>query len=58
MYETPFALQGVLGRIEGKETLVRLLDQFIGKENGVYSSWDIYKVRVYPASDAGLKALY
>ncbi|MFC3747034.1 nuclear transport factor 2 family protein [Paenibacillus sp. GCM10012306] len=53
-YETPFALPGVPNRVEGKEALVQMLDQFIGKEQGMYSSWNIFNVKVYPAGEPDL----
>ncbi|RNB78099.1 hypothetical protein EDM59_30170 [Brevibacillus nitrificans] len=46
VYEMPFGLQA--GRIQGKEKLLQVLDQFIGKENGMYSVWEISNIRVYP----------
>ena len=54
VYETPFGLAGVPDRVQGKETLAQMLDQFIGKENGMYASWDIYNIRVYSASESDL----
>ncbi|KPV60605.1 hypothetical protein QJ48_04645 [Paenibacillus sp. A3] len=49
VYEMPFGLQG--DRVQGKESLIQLLDQFIGKEHGIYSSWDIFNIRVYAAGE-------
>lgn len=54
VYETPFALPGVPNRAEGKESLVQMLDRFIGKDQGMYSSWDIFNVRVYPTVEPDL----
>lgn len=31
-----------------------MLDQFIGKENGIYASWDIFNIRVYSAGEPDL----
>ncbi|MBU7316603.1 nuclear transport factor 2 family protein [Paenibacillus oleatilyticus] len=49
VYEMPFGLQG--DRVQGKENLIQLLEQFIGKENGMYSTWDIFNIRVYAARE-------
>ncbi|WP_068612522.1 nuclear transport factor 2 family protein [Paenibacillus tuaregi] len=54
VYETPFALPGVPERVVGKETLADMLEQFIGKEGGMYATWSIYNIRIYPSYEPGL----
>lgn len=54
VYETPFALPGVPERVEGKGTLIEMLDQFIGKERGMYTSWDINNIQVYSGGEPDL----
>ncbi|WP_337100569.1 nuclear transport factor 2 family protein [Paenibacillus sp. YIM B09110] len=54
VYETPFVLPGVANRIEGKEQLLRLLTQFIGKERGIYATWSIFNINVYAAEEPDL----
>lgn len=44
-------------RIVGKEKLIQLLEQFVGKEHGMYSSRELYSIHVYAASEEG-KELY
>ncbi|OCT16366.1 hypothetical protein A8709_02750 [Paenibacillus pectinilyticus] len=54
VYETPFVLPGVPNRIEGKEQLIQLLTQFIGKDQGMYATWNIFNINVYPAEEPNL----
>jgi hypothetical protein len=54
VFEIPFALPGLPGRVEGKGTVVEFLKQFLGKEHGMFTGWDIYNIRIYPGGDPGL----
>jgi len=54
VFEMPFALPGLPDRVEGKATVVRFLEQFIGKEHGVFTGWDFYNIRIYPGGDPDL----
>ncbi|HBZ83063.1 MAG TPA: hypothetical protein DEP07_22180 [Brevibacillus sp.] len=56
VYEMPFGLQA--GQIQGKEKLLQLLDQFIGKENGMYAAWEISNIRVYPVGDGKTELVF
>ncbi|MED1944152.1 MULTISPECIES: nuclear transport factor 2 family protein [Brevibacillus] len=50
IYEMPYSLQA--DRVEGKEKLIQLLDQFIGKGNGLYSFWEISNIRIYEVNES------
>ena len=54
VFEMPFALPGLPDRVEGKGTVIRFLEQFLGKEHGMFTGWDIYNVRIYPGGDPDL----
>ena len=54
VFEMPFALPGLPDRVEGKGTVVEFLKQFLGKERGMFTGWDIYNIRIYPGGDPGL----
>jgi len=54
VFEMPFALPGLPDRVEGKATVVRFLEQFLGKEHGMFTGWDFYNIRIYPGGDPDL----
>ncbi|MEJ8545047.1 nuclear transport factor 2 family protein [Brevibacillus borstelensis] len=54
VYETPFALPGAPARVEGKAAFTDMLEQFIGKNHGIYITWAIYNVRIYSGGEPGL----
>ena len=42
VFEMPFlALPGLPNRVEGKGTVVEFLEQFLGKERGMFTGWDL-----------------
>jgi ketosteroid isomerase-like protein len=54
VFEMPFALQGLPDRVEGKGTVVEFLEQFLGKERGMFTGWELSNIRIYPAGDPDL----
>ena len=54
VFEMPFALPGLPDRVEGKGTVVEFLEQFLGKERGMFTDWNIYNIRIYPGGDPDL----
>ena len=54
VFEMPFALSGLRDRVEGKGTVVEFLEQFLGKERGMFTGWDLQNIRIYPGSDPDL----
>src|ERR1700741_5056674 len=54
VFEMPFALPGLPDRVEGKATVVEFLEQFLGKENGFFTGWDLSNIRIYPGGDPDL----
>ena len=54
VFEMPFALPGLPDRVEGKSTVVEFLEQFLGKEHGIFSGWDLRNIRIYPGGDPDL----
>jgi len=54
VFEMPFALPGLPDRVEGKRTVVEFLEQFLGKEHGMFTGWDIHNIRIYPGGDPDL----
>lgn len=55
VFEMPFlALPGLPNRVEGKGTVVEFLEQFLGKERGMFTGWDLHNIRIYPSSDPDL----
>ena len=54
VFEMPFALPGLPDRVEGKGAVIEFLEQFLGKERGIFTGWDLYNIRIYPASDPDL----
>jgi ketosteroid isomerase-like protein len=54
VFEMPFALPGLPDRVEGKGTVVEFLEQFLGKERGMFTGWDVYNIRIYPGGDPSL----
>ena len=54
VFEMPFALPGLPDSVEGKRTVVQFLEQFLGKEGGMFTGWDIHNIRIYPAEDPDL----
>ena len=55
VFEMPFlALPGLPNRVEGKGTVVEFLEQFLGKEHGMFTGWDLHNIRIYPAGDPDL----
>jgi len=54
VFEMPFALPGLPDRVEGKGTVVGFLEQFLGKEHGMFIGWDIHNIRIYPGGDPDL----
>ena len=55
VFEMPFlALPGLPNRVEGKGTVVEFLEQFLGKERGMFTGWDLSNIRIYPGGDPDL----
>ena len=54
VFEMPFALPGLPDRVEGKGTVVEFLEQFLGKERGLFTGWDLHNIRIYPGGDPDL----
>ena len=54
VFEMPFALPGLPDRVEGKRTVVEFLEQFLGKEHGIFTGWDLHNIRIYPGGDPDL----
>jgi hypothetical protein len=50
----PFTLPDLPDRIEGKGTVVGFLEQFLGKDRGVFTGWDLHNIRIYPGADPEL----
>ena len=51
VFEMPFALPGLPDRVEGKGTVVEFLEQFLGKDRGIFTGWDPQNIRIYPGGD-------
>ena len=54
VFEMPFALPGLPDRVEGKGTVVEFLEQFLGKERGIFTDWNFHNIRIYPGGDPDL----
>lgn len=54
VFEMPFALPGLPDRVEGKGTVVEFLEQFLGKEHGMFKGWDLRNIRIYPGGEPNL----
>jgi uncharacterized protein len=54
VFEMPFALPGLPDRVEGKGTVVEFMEQFLGKERGIFRGWDLHDIRIYPGGDPDL----
>ena len=54
VFEMPFAPPGVPDRVEGKGTVVEFLEQFLGKEHGMFTGWDLHNIRIYPGAEPDL----
>ena len=55
VFEMPFLnLPGLPNRVEGKGTVVEFLEQFLGKEHGMFTGWDLHNLRIYPGGDPDL----
>ena len=54
VFEMPFALPGLPDRVEGKGTVVEFLEQFLGKERGIFTDWNLHNIRIYPGGDPDL----
>ena len=54
VFEMPFALPGLPDRVEGKDTVVEFMEQFLGKERGIFTGWDLHDIRIYPGGDPAL----
>ena len=54
VFEMPFALPDLPDRVEGKGTVVEFLEQFLGKERGMFTGWDLHNIRIYPGGDPDL----
>lgn len=54
IFEMPFTPPGLPDRVEGKGTVVEFLEQFLGKERGVFTGWDLHNIRIYPGADPEL----
>ena len=55
VFEMPFLnLPGLPNRVEGKGTVVEFLEQFLGKEGGMFTGWDLHNIRIYPGGDPDL----
>lgn len=53
-FEMPFALPGLPDRVDGKETVAKFLEQFLGKQHGMFIDWDFYNIKIYPGGDPDL----
>jgi hypothetical protein len=49
-----FALPGLPDRVEGKDTVVEFLEQFLGRERGMFTGWELHDIRIYPGGDPDL----
>ncbi|MDT5120876.1 MAG: uncharacterized protein QOC96_358 [Acidobacteriota bacterium] len=55
VFEMPFlSLPGLPNRVEGKATVVEFLEQFLGKEHGMFTGWDLHNIRIYPGGEPDL----
>ena len=54
VFEMPFALPGLPDRVEGKSEVVEFLEQFLGKERGIFIGWEPHNIRIYPGGDPDL----
>jgi len=54
VFEMPFALPDLPDRVQGKATVVEFLEQFLGKEHGMFTGWDLRNIRIYPGGDPDL----
>jgi ketosteroid isomerase-like protein len=54
VFEMPFALPGLPDRVEGKGAVVDFLEQFLGRERGTFTGWNLSNVRIYPGADPDL----
>ena len=54
VFEMPFALPDLPDRVEGKGTVVEFLEQFLGKERGMFIGWDLHNIQIYPGGDPDL----
>src|SRR6266436_5259245 len=54
VFEMPFALPDLPDRVEGKGTVVEFLEQFLGKERGMFTDWDLHNIQIYPGGDPDL----
>jgi uncharacterized protein len=55
VFEMPFlTLPGLPNRVEGKGTVVKFLEQFLGKEHGMFTGWDLHNIRIYPGGEPDL----
>jgi ketosteroid isomerase-like protein len=54
IFEMPFAFPGLPDRVEGKGTLVEFLEQFLGKEHGFFTGWELHNIRIHPGGDPEL----
>jgi hypothetical protein len=55
VFEMPFLnLPGLPNRVEGKGTVVEFLEQFLGKEHGMFTGWDLHNIRIYPGGEPDL----
>ena len=54
VFEMPFALPGLPDRVEGKGTVVDFLERFLGKEQGMFTGWELHNIRLYPGGDPDL----
>jgi ketosteroid isomerase-like protein len=55
VFEMPFLnLPGLPNRVEGKGTVVEFLEQFLGKEHGMFTGWELHNIRIYPGGEPDL----
>ena len=54
VFEMPFVPPGLPDRVEGKGTVVEFLEQFLGKEHGMFTGWDLHNIRIYPGAEPDL----
>lgn len=54
VFEMPFAPPGLPDRVEGKGTVVEFLEQFLGKDHGMFTGWDLHSIRIYPGAEPDL----
>ena|SRR5206468_632826 len=54
VFEMPFALPDLPDRVQGKGTVVEFLEQFLGKDHGMFTGWDLHNIRIYPGGDPDL----